>query len=64
MSSLHHVLSKLAEQWAIRSEAGVTAIEYALIAGVTVLTVVAGATAIGTSLLSIFRGLAGRFPAV
>jgi Flp pilus assembly pilin Flp len=62
MFSLCRVLLKLAGRRALRSQGGVTAIEYALIAGITVLAIVAGAMAVGASLSGFFTSLAGRFP--
>ena len=62
MCSLRRLLQYLAEHLHAKSEQGVAAIEYTLIAGIMVLAIVAGVTAIGISLSSIFGGLAGRFP--
>ena len=41
---------------------GATAIEYALIAGLIGMAVVAGVTLIGTSLVSVFEAISGAFP--
>ncbi len=54
-------LRKLAEHRLYKSEAGVTAIEYALIAGITVMAVVVATTSIGTTLSGIFGSLLGAF---
>jgi Flp pilus assembly pilin Flp len=62
MYPLRRMLLKLAKRWPLRSEEGVTAIEYALIAGITVLAIVAGATTVGISLSNFFGNLVGRFP--
>jgi Flp pilus assembly pilin Flp len=59
---LRRVLLKLREWRSLRSEEGVTAIEYALIAGITVLAIVAGVTMVGINLTHFFTNLAGRFP--
>ncbi len=44
----------------IRSEAGVTAIEYALIAMLVALVIIAGVTLIGTNLATIFNVVATK----
>ncbi|QRX84719.1 Flp family type IVb pilin [Glaciimonas sp. PAMC28666] len=41
----------------LRDEDGVTAIEYGLIAGLVAIAIIAGATAIGTSLKGIFDAI-------
>ena len=62
MCSLRRVLLKLAEWRTLKSEEGVTAIEHALIAGITVLAIIAGVSVVGTKtkLSSLFGTLAGR----
>ncbi len=57
-----YLLQRLAECRLVKSESGVTAIEYALIAAFVGLAIVAGATAVGVSLLSFFSNLASRIP--
>jgi len=46
---------------AARCESGVTAIEYGLIAGLASVAIIAGATALGSTLDSYFRGFASYF---
>jgi len=45
----------------LRDERGATAIEYALIAGLVSIAIVAGATQMGTSLSSLFAALLPAF---
>ncbi|HPF23463.1 MAG: Flp family type IVb pilin [Hyphomonas sp.] len=47
----------------LADDRGATAIEYALIAGIMVIAVVGGATAIGTGASSSFSNAADSFPA-
>jgi pilus assembly protein Flp/PilA len=47
---------------AIGSDLGVTVIEYALIAGLISITIVVGATKIGTNISSFFNTVATAFP--
>jgi Flp pilus assembly pilin Flp len=58
---MQYRLQAIVKGCAVRSDLGVTAIEYALIAGVTVLAIVAGATAIGINLARIFGRTAAGF---
>jgi pilus assembly protein Flp/PilA len=44
----------------LRNEQGATAIEYGLIASLIGVAIIAGATALGTSLNSTFQGIAGN----
>ncbi len=54
-------LNKIAARYRfIRSEAGVTAIEYALIAMLVALVIIAGVTLIGTNLATIFNVVATK----
>ena len=46
----------------LKSREGVTAIEYALLAGITVLAIVVGVTAVGSGLATFFSNLAGQIP--
>jgi pilus assembly protein Flp/PilA len=43
----------------LKDESGVTAIEYGLIASLVAVAIIPGATALGTSLNSTFRGISG-----
>ncbi len=56
-----HRLAKIAKRFRfITSEAGVTAIEYALIAMLIALVIVAGVTLIGTNLVPVFNKVATK----
>jgi len=44
----------------VQDEAGATAIEYGLIASLVAVAIIAGATALGTSLNSTFNAIAGQ----
>ncbi len=46
----------------LRKEQGVTSIEYALIAVLVALSIIAGATVIGTNLGTIYTGVAEQLP--
>ena len=52
-------MSTVVQFW--RNEAGATAIEYCLIASIVSLSVLAGATTIGTKLKSIFTNVGAGF---
>ncbi len=52
-------MSTLVQFW--RNEAGATAIEYCLIASIVSLSIVVGATGIGTKLKSIFTNVVAGF---
>jgi Flp pilus assembly pilin Flp len=60
---MHYLLQVIVKWRPLKSEEGVTAIEYALIAGITVLAIVAGVTVVATSLTNIFSNLARDWPA-
>ena len=47
----------------INDEAGVTAIEYGLIAALIALVIIAGTTTLGTNLNQLFTNIAAKFPA-
>lgn len=47
-----------------RNESATTAIEYGLIAGLVGVAIVAGATALGAGLNTLFQGIAGKLPTV
>jgi Flp pilus assembly pilin Flp len=55
---LHHFVDRRP----FKSEDGVTAIEYGLIAAFMVLAVVAGVTVVGVALSNFFSNLAGHIP--
>jgi pilus assembly protein Flp/PilA len=47
----------------IRSEQGVTAVEYGLIAGLIAIAIIAGVTLVGTNLNGLFAYIAGKVTA-
>jgi pilus assembly protein Flp/PilA len=47
---------------AIRSDSGVTAIEYALIGGLIAIAIVTGATQVGVNISGFFTAVATAFP--
>jgi pilus assembly protein Flp/PilA len=57
---MHSVALKLANWFSIESEAGVTAIEYGLLASLVAVVIVGGATLLGTNLNLIFNFIAGK----
>ena len=59
---MRRLLQNLAERRHAKSEGGVAAIEYALIAGIMVLAIVAGVMAVGDSVFRFFSDLVGQFP--
>ena len=63
MYYMDYLLQVIVKWRPLKSEEGVTAIEYALIAGITVLAIVAGVTVVATSLTNIFSNLARDWPA-
>ncbi|HZQ14385.1 MAG TPA: Flp family type IVb pilin [Pseudolabrys sp.] len=64
MPKLTKVASKKVANWlSIESEAGVTAIEYGLIASLIALAIIVGATAVGTNLGGLFTYIAGKVKA-
>ena len=58
MRALHHLAFRLEAAQAIRDERGVTAIEYALIAALIGLVIIAGATTLGTKINTKFSNIA------
>ncbi len=57
---MSRLFKSLAEGRPIRSEEGVTAIEYGLIAGLIAVAIIAAVTLVGASLSTVFTGLAGH----
>ena len=57
------VAGKLAGWLSIKSERGVTAIEYGLLASLVALAVITGATLLGTNLNGVFNYIAGKVAA-
>lgn len=62
MYVIHYLLHRLVDRRPFKSEDGVTAIEYGLIAAFMVLAVVAGVTVVGVALSNFFSNLAGHIP--
>ena len=62
MLYMYCLLQNLATRRPFKSEDGVTAIEYGLIAAFMVLAVVAGVTVVGVALSNFFSNLAGHIP--
>jgi pilus assembly protein Flp/PilA len=57
---MRRVVQDFARSRPIRSEAGVTAIEYGLIAALVALAIITGITAVGTNLGAFFTTLASK----
>ena len=62
MYVIHYLLHHCVDRRPFKSEDGVTAIEYGLIAAFMVLAVVAGVTVVGVALSNFFSNLAGHIP--
>ena len=60
---MHQVSTKIAKFLAIKSERGVTAIEYGLIGSLVALAIIVGATALGVNLNGLFNYIAGKVKA-
>jgi len=64
MPNILKVSSKKVAKWlSIESEAGVTAIEYGLIASLIALAIIVGVTTLGTNLGGLFTYIAGKVKA-
>ena len=57
---MRRISTKVANFLAIKSERGVTAIEYGLIASLVALAIIVGATLLGVNLNSLFTYIAGK----
>jgi pilus assembly protein Flp/PilA len=57
---MRRISTKVANLLAIKSERGVTAIEYGLIASLVALAIIIGATALGVNLNALFTYMAGK----
>ena len=62
MYVIHYLLHHFVDRRPFKSEDGVTAIEYGLIAAFMMLAVVAGVTVVGVALSNFFSNLAGHIP--
>ncbi len=61
MRGLSHVASaKIAQVLCIRSEKGVTAIEYGLLAALIALAIIGAVTLVGTNLAATFNAIAAK----
>ncbi|KAB7738882.1 Flp family type IVb pilin [Parvibaculum sedimenti] len=60
MSILRDTSKKIATALSIKSESGVTAVEYGLIASLVALAIIVGAGLLGTNLNSLFNYIAGK----
>ena len=58
MDIMEYFISRLNGFW--HEEAGVTAIEYALIAALIAVVIIIGATAVGTNINALFTYIAGQ----
>jgi pilus assembly protein Flp/PilA len=56
-------IKRLAAQFGVISESGVTAIEYGLLAALIAVGIIAGATLLGTNLSGLFTYIAGKVAA-
>lgn len=57
---MRRISTKIANILAIKSERGVTAIEYGLIASLVALAIIVGATLLGVNLNALFSYIAGK----
>jgi pilus assembly protein Flp/PilA len=57
---MRRISTKVANLLAIKSERGVTAIEYGLIASLVALAIIVGATLLGVNLNALFTYMAGK----
>jgi pilus assembly protein Flp/PilA len=57
---MRNTIRRFAAQFGADSESGVTAIEYALIAALIAVTIIAAVTLVGTNLGLIYIGAAGK----
>ncbi len=60
---MRRISTKVANFLAIKSERGVTAIEYGLLASLIALAIIGGAALLGTNLGALFNNIAGRVAA-
>jgi pilus assembly protein Flp/PilA len=60
---MHSVSKKLAHWLSIKSERGVTAIEYGLIASLIAVAIIVGITLVGTNLNGLFNYVGGKVAA-
>lgn len=57
---MRHFIRYLATRQFIESQAGVTAIEYGLIAALIAVAIITAVTLVGTNLTSVFTNIAGK----
>ena len=57
---MHNLSRSIARMLSVKSEKGVTAIEYGLIASLVAIAIIIGITLVGTNLNSLFNYLGGK----
>jgi len=57
------IFQRIASHIAVKSQNGVTAVEYGLIASLIAIAIIAGVTLVGTNLNSLFNYVAGKVTA-
>jgi pilus assembly protein Flp/PilA len=57
------IFQRLASKLAVKSQNGVTAVEYGLIASLIAIAIIAGVTLVGTNLNALFGYVAGKVTA-
>lgn len=62
MNALNYVMSHLKAAQIARDERGVTALEYALIAGLIAVVIIVGVTALGTRINVVFGNIVTSLP--
>jgi pilus assembly protein Flp/PilA len=60
---MHNLSRSIARMLSVKSEKGVTAIEYGLIASLVAIAIIIGITLVGTNLNSLFNYLGGKVAA-
>ena len=63
MNNLNYLCTRLVDALGIKSERGVTAIEYGLIASLLALAIITGVTLVGTNLNGLFTFVGGKVAA-
>ena len=63
MYYLYYCLQNLADRRSWKSEDGVTAIEYGLIAALIAVAIIVAVTLVGTNLTNVFNNVAGKLTA-
>ena len=63
MNACHHLMSRFKAAQVAHDKRGVTALEYAMIAGLIALVVLTGVTALGTKINTVFGNARTTLPA-